>query len=236
MEIGPVIRAAVGSGTGRGGRDQSMARVQSAVTARPNSCLTWLTPVISQRSSPLEPTLLPAGVWNIPLRLCYCISARTESVYFRLCVPRVRSWSLEAQGAAAAAAAEPAISAAGGCISEVEVADLLPVLPLRHSYSEPSLTTSASTASMPICRICHMPSDERAELISPCRCAGTMQYIHTGCLMVSTEYCISPSSASPTVSLSPPHSGLHLPWDCIYFQITPQFHISSFPQLPCLAA
>ncbi|XP_037093402.1 E3 ubiquitin-protein ligase MARCHF1-like [Pollicipes pollicipes] len=57
------------------------------------------------------------------------------------------------------------------------------VTPLRHALSEPSLVTSASTASMPICRICHMPSEERAELISPCRCAGTMQYIHTACLM-----------------------------------------------------
>ncbi|KAF0291561.1 E3 ubiquitin-protein ligase MARCH1 [Amphibalanus amphitrite] len=107
---------------------------------------------------------------------------------------RVRSWSLEARGAAEAAA-EPAVGA-----PEAAEADLLPA-PLRHSYSEPSLTTSASTASMPICRICHMPSEERAELISPCRCAGTMQYIHTACLMHWIEVSSRRSKRPPCCEL-----------------------------------
>ena len=47
------------------------------------------------------------------------------------------------------------------------------------------LSTSSSTASMPMCRICHLPQGEGIDsLISPCRCAGTMQFIHQGCLMV----------------------------------------------------
>ena len=118
------------------------------------------------------------------------LGAGTECVF---CCRRVRSWSLEARGPAEAV--EPVISVAAAGVSETAEADLLPVLPLRHSYSEPSLTTSASTASMPICRICHMPSEERAELISPCRCAGTMQYIHTACLMVSSSLYITIHSA-----------------------------------------
>lgn len=106
---------------------------------------------------------------------------------------RVRSWSLEARGAEVAA--EPVICAAA------ETADLLPLRLALGSYSEPSLTTSASTASMPICRICHMPSEERAELISPCRCAGTMQYIHTACLMHWIEVSSRRSKRPPCCEL-----------------------------------
>ncbi|XP_076046569.1 uncharacterized protein LOC143028414 [Oratosquilla oratoria] len=56
------------------------------------------------------------------------------------------------------------------------------------------LSTSSSTASMPMCRICHLPQGEGLDtLISPCRCAGTMQFIHQGCLMkwleISSKRC-----------------------------------------------
>lgn len=45
--------------------------------------------------------------------------------------------------------------------------------------------SAASSALIPICRICHLPEDESdSMLISPCRCAGTMQFIHNSCLMV----------------------------------------------------
>ncbi len=47
--------------------------------------------------------------------------------------------------------------------------------------------SDTNSAIIPICRICHMPEDENKEvLISPCRCAGTLQWIHNTCLMVST--------------------------------------------------
>ena len=37
----------------------------------------------------------------------------------------------------------------------------------------------------PICRICHLPGEKQHPLISPCRCSGTLQFIHTFCLTVS---------------------------------------------------
>ena len=47
--------------------------------------------------------------------------------------------------------------------------------------------SETSSAVLPICRICHMPGeldDEQEMLISPCRCAGTLQFIHNTCLQV----------------------------------------------------
>ena len=47
--------------------------------------------------------------------------------------------------------------------------------------------SETSSAMLPICRICHMPGeldDEQEMLISPCRCAGTLQFIHNTCLQV----------------------------------------------------
>ncbi len=46
---------------------------------------------------------------------------------------------------------------------------------------------SLSSAS-PLCRICQMVGDTEGggddQLISPCRCSGTMQFVHTSCLVV----------------------------------------------------
>ena len=62
-----------------------------------------------------------------------------------------------------------------------ETGSMLQVLPGMDAKSE--------TASfLPICRICHNPDDENEILISPCRCSGTMQYIHDTCLMVSSDF------------------------------------------------
>ena len=35
------------------------------------------------------------------------------------------------------------------------------------------------------CRICQMPGDDHDPLISPCRCAGSLRYVHTSCLKVT---------------------------------------------------
>lgn len=89
----------------------------------------------------------------------------------------------------------------GGGMNAIETASLSGSEPgedfkeqLRHhaaasfprvpSYSRTGvLSASSSTASMPMCRICHHPQGDGLDtLISPCRCAGTMQFIHQGCL------------------------------------------------------
>ena len=49
----------------------------------------------------------------------------------------------------------------------------------------PDVGSMMSVSLFPFCRICHMAaSDSEEPLISPCRCSGTMQYIHGSCLMV----------------------------------------------------
>ena len=49
--------------------------------------------------------------------------------------------------------------------------------------SKSSLSDSASVI-IPFCRICHMAGDDTEILITPCRCAGTLQFIHDKCLQV----------------------------------------------------
>ena len=54
------------------------------------------------------------------------------------------------------------------------------------------LSQSSSIISMPACRICQLPSMEPANhLISPCRCLGSIRYVHNNCLLVS-KYIIFP--------------------------------------------
>lgn len=46
-----------------------------------------------------------------------------------------------------------------------------------------SLTVSSCGTDMrSLCRICQMPGEDRDPLISPCRCCGTLRYIHVHCL------------------------------------------------------
>ena len=57
---------------------------------------------------------------------------------------------------------------------------------ITPSPSRVSLTSASSLR--PLCRICHLSGDINGngedQLISPCRCAGTMQFVHTSCLVV----------------------------------------------------
>lgn len=49
-----------------------------------------------------------------------------------------------------------------------------------------TIRSCESTLSLnrPFCKICHMGSSKCGDkLISPCKCSGTMQYIHCGCLL-----------------------------------------------------
>ena len=53
-----------------------------------------------------------------------------------------------------------------------------------------SRTSMDSQHPMPLCRICHTPAEKNSDpLIAPCRCSGTMKYVHRGCLVV----CSSPT-------------------------------------------
>ena len=50
------------------------------------------------------------------------------------------------------------------------------------------LSASSSTVSSPVCRICQLPGVEPSNpLISPCRCLGSIRYVHNNCLLVSVD-------------------------------------------------
>lgn len=47
-----------------------------------------------------------------------------------------------------------------------------------------TISQSSSTLSLPVCRICQLPSMEpNNHLISPCRCLGSIRYVHNNCLL-----------------------------------------------------
>lgn len=53
----------------------------------------------------------------------------------------------------------------------------------RTIYSSSSSSSSLSL-NKPFCKVCHIGNGKNGDkLISPCRCSGTMQYIHCGCLL-----------------------------------------------------
>lgn len=74
-------------------------------------------------------------------------------------------------------------------------------LPQVKSAAEISVASSVSQKSLPICRICHLPANDDDHLISPCRCAGTMQFIHSSCLMKWLEISNKRSKHPPSCEL-----------------------------------
>jgi len=77
------------------------------------------------------------------------------------------------------------------------------VTSLRNGVCFPvSMSQSSSTSSMPICRICQLPSIEPYNpLISPCRCLGSIRYIHKPCLMKWLEVSSKKNSNPPGCEL-----------------------------------
>lgn len=72
---------------------------------------------------------------------------------------------------------------------ELPMMSLGKVIPISPSAAQLSIASSYGDNGSPICKICHMTARENDPLISPCRCSGTMQYIHCGCLMRWLEVC-----------------------------------------------
>merc|ERR550519_2890711 len=64
------------------------------------------------------------------------------------------------------------------------------------------MSHSSSTSSMPICRICQLPSIEpHNSLISPCRCLGSIRYVHNPCLAKWLEVCSKKTGEPPVCEL-----------------------------------
>jgi len=67
-------------------------------------------------------------------------------------------------------------------IGTIGSANLTP-LPQKKFYSREG--SVAGTDLLPICRICQLPGDIADPLFTPCRCSGTLGFIHYTCLKVS---------------------------------------------------
>ncbi|CAH2300553.1 E3 ubiquitin- ligase MARCH1 isoform X2 [Pelobates cultripes] len=50
------------------------------------------------------------------------------------------------------------------------------------NISKASSPTSVCPSTQDICRICHCEGDEENPLIAPCRCTGTLRFVHQACL------------------------------------------------------
>jgi len=61
--------------------------------------------------------------------------------------------------------------------------------------------SETNSSMMPICRICHMPEDDIEILISPCRCSGSLKFIHNTCLMKWLEITTKKSRKPPRCEL-----------------------------------
>lgn len=61
------------------------------------------------------------------------------------------------------------------------------VTPLPIKKWPRSNDSDTGTDIVPICRICHLPGDKEDPLFKPCRCSGTLRFIHYGCLMVGAD-------------------------------------------------
>jgi len=67
---------------------------------------------------------------------------------------------------------------------------------------ETCLSQSSSTMSMPVCRICQLPSMEPNNmLISPCRCLGSIRYVHNNCLLKWLEVSSKRRTGPPSCEL-----------------------------------
>ncbi|GAB1601559.1 E3 ubiquitin-protein ligase MARCH4-like [Argonauta hians] len=61
--------------------------------------------------------------------------------------------------------------------------------------------SDTGTDMLPICRICHLPGDKEDSLFKPCRCSGTLRFIHNGCLMKWIEISTKRSKKPPRCEL-----------------------------------
>ncbi|XP_032188504.1 E3 ubiquitin-protein ligase MARCH1 isoform X1 [Mustela erminea] len=53
---------------------------------------------------------------------------------------------------------------------------------VNNSKQKPSATYHDQSDNLKICRICHCEGDEESPLITPCRCTGTLRFVHQSCL------------------------------------------------------
>ncbi|CAH1775989.1 unnamed protein product [Owenia fusiformis] len=79
--------------------------------------------------------------------------------------------------------------------------DVKSFIPVQST--SPPVDSDNTSLFIPMCRICHMPEDDSnlEKLTSPCRCAGTLQYIHNSCLKKWLEITSKKSRKPPKCEL-----------------------------------
>ncbi|KAL2781071.1 E3 ubiquitin-protein ligase MARCHF1 isoform 3 [Daubentonia madagascariensis] len=55
-------------------------------------------------------------------------------------------------------------------------------LRVNNPVQKPPATYDAGSDNLEVCRICHCEGDEESPLITPCRCTGTLRFVHQSCL------------------------------------------------------
>ncbi|XP_053439924.1 E3 ubiquitin-protein ligase MARCHF1 isoform X1 [Nycticebus coucang] len=55
-------------------------------------------------------------------------------------------------------------------------------LRVNSPVQKPPATWDGGSDNLEICRICHCEGDEESPLITPCRCTGTLRFVHQACL------------------------------------------------------
>ncbi|KAM7142969.1 E3 ubiquitin-protein ligase MARCHF1 isoform 2-T2 [Molossus nigricans] len=53
---------------------------------------------------------------------------------------------------------------------------------VNNYVQKPPATYRDGSNNMKVCRICHCEGDEESPLITPCRCTGTLRFVHQSCL------------------------------------------------------
>nr|XP_037842891.1 E3 ubiquitin-protein ligase MARCHF1 isoform X1 [Chlorocebus sabaeus]XP_037842895.1 E3 ubiquitin-protein ligase MARCHF1 isoform X1 [Chlorocebus sabaeus] len=55
-------------------------------------------------------------------------------------------------------------------------------LQVNNPVRKPPATYDDGSDNLEVCRICHCEGDEESPLITPCRCTGTLRFVHQSCL------------------------------------------------------
>ncbi|XP_014390474.1 PREDICTED: E3 ubiquitin-protein ligase MARCH1 isoform X1 [Myotis brandtii] len=53
---------------------------------------------------------------------------------------------------------------------------------VNNSVQKPPASYHDGSDNLKLCRICHCEGDEESPLITPCRCTGTLRFVHQSCL------------------------------------------------------
>nr|XP_044622945.1 E3 ubiquitin-protein ligase MARCHF1 [Equus asinus] len=53
---------------------------------------------------------------------------------------------------------------------------------VNNSVQKPPAAYDDESDNLKVCRICHCEGDEESPLITPCRCTGTLRFVHQSCL------------------------------------------------------